>query len=366
MKLLDFNIHLDLDKRYGRLHIHADGRPLVGEGTHRLANERLAQLAEAGKRLNANLGRELGCSIGENIFRTLFDGPVGELFQKASAISAEKGNKLRIVLKYDLGTSDEDQLVHQVPWELLYDPQRRVFLAVDDCFVLVRYLRGQGYEWQPPVQPVRALLTDACPSDVQRLDLDAEVSAVCTAFNRIRPAGHLLKSIRSISFNRLRQEFNLASDNALPFHVWHHCGHGHVCQNGTFQLVVHEVDGRRDSSAVNADARSLGEVLVQHPELRLVILNVCLGAWKSGLAPLLASLSVPAVVGFRSEINDASASDFAKSLWRRLPGHPIDVAVQTARASMAQTLQGAGFARVSLFLRSLDRPILTKSPPIKH
>lgn len=356
----DFRLHLD--EHEGWLHIHGDGEKLgVGKSTERLPAAQLFDLTELSVPLSKTYARGRGwaAASGETIFRALFGqwpelNSVGRIFAAATNRVEREGSLLRVIIEYDLSINGAGtQGVHEVPWELLFHPGRRRFVVLDEAYLLVRHLRGTGESWRPLRGPRRILLTTACPSGQERLQLKSEQQQILSVLNRPGVA-RLARWVEAehVSTGRLRREFNRALNADEPFHIWHHCGHAQSSE-GAVRLVLHGEDGVEDAGPDCPDPHHLLEVIEQHQDLRLVILNVCLGGDRFGLAAWLAALKVPATIGYRCQVSDEVALGFADALWRRLPTQPVDLAVRGAR----RTLAGGDpleFAKIILFLRSLE------------
>jgi hypothetical protein len=289
---------------------------------------------------------------------------VESLLRRTQERARELGGVVRWVLKYDLTGAATEGLIHEVPWELAFDGQRDRFVVLDDEALFLRHLRGEGDSWEPVSEPLRMLVSSACPSGAEELSVDRELMEVVRIMGR-QPDRTRIRThqLASVSQSRLVQEFNHARVNDRPFHVWHHCGHGRLDGRGRAVLVLHAEDGVRTSGVMEAEPGLLVETLARQGGLRLLVLNICHGAARGGLATMLASAQVPAAIGFPRPIADASALQFAEHLWRSLSHRPVDEAVHETRVRLATTRQPLDFARVLLFLRSLDRPLLIGGEP---
>jgi hypothetical protein len=90
------------------------------------------------------------------------------------------------------------------------------------------------------------------------------------------------------------------------------------------------------------NATQVGRLLHDHPSLRLVVLNACLGA-KSNTTDVFSSTSatlvrrgVPAVIAMQYEISDDAAIEFSRSLYEALGNEmPVDAAVGEARKAIS-------------------------------
>lgn len=353
----DFSLHVSVVR--GVPVVHCRGRGATGgagwEGTHAPDPEAWAALHD----LPGLLGREQRASWGEaatagaRLFTTVLGGEVGQCYRVALEAAQEHRAWLRVLIEYDTASGSGGESLHELPWELLFNTHRGRFLALDDGLLLARHLRGRGRDWRQPGGPFRMLLTSANPADRPPLALDAEVRRVRAW---VEPCGVAPVVRGRLGGRRLAQEFGFAAEQDRRFHVWHHCGHGGETGDGRFALALHARDGDPTSPSVLIEPGELIEVVAAHEDLQLVILNVCLGAGRGGLGTLLASLDVPAVIGFRSRVTDATALGVAEALWRRLVHRPVDEAVRGARRSLAGMADPLEFARLLLFLRTRGRP----------
>lgn len=357
MNVHDFRLHFH--EHAGELTIHSDGGPLVGQATHTLGNTEFGNLMGLCPVLSepADDSLRTGAQVGEGLFHAVFSDAVGRSYRQALERVRAEHSLIRVVMEYDLG----QERLHEIPWELLFDPDEDRFLALADDSTLVRYLRGSGRSWERPERRVNVLLSSACPSDQPPLQLDSELKQVRAHLEPLEESGHTrLDELRHVGAERIAREFAGAwqGGNACAYHVWHHCGHGGLDRDGAFRLALHEVDGQRASGSRFVGWSELAPVVAQHRDLQLVVLNVCLGAGQRGLAAWLAALDVPAVIGFRSRVPDCTALHCADALWRRLCCLPVDEAVHGARRTLAGSHHALDFARLVVFLRCLPRPIL--------
>jgi len=363
MDVRDFTILLDEDE--GKLTLHAESFPPVRGAKERLDTKAFHRLvAHAGllrhEADNGFLSREAGAVAGRDLFRTIFSDKLLPSFQEAIRITENHGEILRLVLKYELPEAGTHQMVNEVPWELLFNPERGQFVALDEQFLLVRHLQNSGQVWRPLESPPRILISEACPLGEAPLATEEEAQAVHAVCERLYSRGLVGRSIRlpHVSEQRLVQQFNHADDSDEHFHIWHHCGHGRGSMNGAFRLALHARDGDGTSGRQYSNPGTLDQIVADHPELRLIILNVCEGAGRRGLAAAAAALNIPATIGFHATVRDHCALGFAEALWRGIASTRLDHAVRDARRTLACGTAALDFARIVLFLRSLDPPCL--------
>ena len=330
--------------------------PLVGEADPQtIKRTDLANLSLIGERLTSGDIKDIASAgqIGYGLYQTVFQDSIHELFQRALAVANDKSAGLRLLLKFK-----QTPELHEIPWELLHDG--RQFLVTNPATPVIRYLeqtsRVQSLEVEPPL---RVLFTTACPKDQFPLNLVTEERNMRTA---LRPFGRAVELVveRHISLDRLRHTLMRAQNRERPFHIWHHCGHGGLLiQNDTtfFGLVLEE-----RNAAQWVDVAQVSTLVRACPSLRMVMQNICHSGSSVGLGPALASLNVPAVVGFRSSVLDRTALTFAESFYEAILYNPVDVALGQARMALAvKDSQSLDWALPLLFLRTTNPVLMMKS-----
>src|SRR5690606_4328807 len=201
------------------------------------------------------------------------------------------------------------------PWELLYDGDRRKYLALDPLTPVVRYLEGPA---GPPLpagsDPPLLLLAAAAPRDLPdpgagALDVLAAALAPDVAAGRVR-----VERLDHLSARGL--EAALLDRQPALFHF-----HGHgfwAGYDGEGGLALEGHDGRAELLDGATLATLLGAARV-----RLAVLNACSTAraganrW-SGLAQGLVRSGVPAVVAHQAPLADDLARAFAGRFYAAL------------------------------------------------
>jgi hypothetical protein len=102
------------------------------------------------------------------------------------------------------------------------------------------------------------------------------------------------------------------------------------------------------------EAAEMAQVLTALPELKLVVLSVCHSAMPGGLAHTLANLNIPAVLGYRTRVQDRIAVRFSQTLYKNLLDRPIDQAVRDARLQLFGTNRELDWAIPVLYLRAIE------------
>jgi hypothetical protein len=132
---------------------------------------------------------------------------------------------------------------------------------------------------------------------------------------------------------RLEELWRGAESKKKPFHVWHHCGHGHQTEGAGEPRFLLSLERRGVAEYATVD--QLSEIVGACPELRLAVLNVCHGGSSLGLMPELARLNVPVVIGYATRVAHDAAYKFAAVLHQCLLDLPVEFAVSQARRALA-------------------------------
>jgi hypothetical protein len=283
--------------------------------------------AEASGASGAARGRNELASLGQRLFSCLFEGADRALFVRAADAARREQRPFRLFVKLAHGSPLE-----RIPWEILHDGHR--FIAKEARCAVVRYFydRQEVPSFQVAA-PLRVLVTSACPPPHAPRKLEAEIQAILEAY---RGAERLVCPVvqRNVSLDQLEDLWRGAELRRKPFHVWHHCGHGHHTQGGGEPRFLLSLERRGMAEYVNVD--QLSEVVGACPELRLAVLNVCHGGSPDGLVPELARLNVPVVIGYGSAVANDLAYKFAAALHQALLHIPVELAVSLARRALAR------------------------------
>ena len=213
-----------------------------------------------------------------------------------------------------------------LPWECLYDPDRKVFFALDVETPVVRYLAvtSQACPVEAPI-PARVLILTANVQDAQNLKVEEEFQEISKALS---PLGSRVK------IERLDRPALAELEERLGrCHVFHFIGHG-----STGGLLLEGRDGRPRT----VDVYDLAAIFPGHHSIRLAFLNTCQGARTSGedafsgVAQTLLQKGVPAVVAMRHDIDDEAATLFSARFYQSLArGNSVEEAVTRARKAIA-------------------------------
>jgi hypothetical protein len=312
--------------------------------------EILAQLANPHRDLrSAQAHRETAQRVGTKLFEALFPGKVGTLWRESRGRVEALGEGLRLRLQVQ-----DAHRFESWPWELLYDPVRKRFLAPSVRTPVVRYLSLQAPAVPPPAAPpLRMVVVIARPAGYPPLDGERELERLRHALSDWVKQGWLvLEPLERATPEDLQRSLRKSC------HILHIVSHGRFdSERGEGALVLEDKDGRAQS----VTGLWLGEILSAQNELRLVVLNACEGALTSaadplaGMAQALVGARIPAVVAMRSRISDEAAVAFAESFYEALGRSlPVDVALAKARQGVLSRKNDLEWTTPVLYTRSPD------------
>jgi hypothetical protein len=294
----------------------------------------------------SGLARDLTHQIGLSLFQSVFVDQILVSWQLRRAQSQGKDLRLRLHLL--------DPELWDCPWELLFDPAQG-FLATLPSTPIVRYV-----EDNVPIRPlrvkppIRVLAVAAHPKEFSPLAVHDEIEGLKRSLEDLRDAEWVeLDLLEGATRDTLRRKLYEKS-----FHILHFIGHGSFDPDHGDGVILLEGEGGEPDPM---SAQELSVLLGAHPELRLVVLNVCHGARGSGpfsgLARSLIKEGLPAVVAMQSAVSDRAAILFSQCFYESLARRePIDRAISKARNAMF--VQG--------FTTEWGSPVLaTRSPDCK-
>jgi hypothetical protein len=289
------------------------------------------QLAEARCRLEDGLtSREFLEAFGDTLYRTLFETPERNIgahfYQCVGAASApEQGVMLRLRV--------EPPEIAALPWEYLFSRRQECFLASSIRSPVVRYLDLQRAIRHLEVElPLRMLVLIP---DGSGLDAGREKAQLFEALEGLDREVQV-----TVLEGRVTRTTIADALRVDTFHILHFIGHGDFDGERAF-LLINGKDGEDDY----VDHERFGSFVLNHPSLKLVVLNACKGGTTSstrslvGMAPQLVKQGVPAVVAMQYAIYDDEALGFAREFYRTLfRGHDhgrVEIAMTHARNLLA-------------------------------
>src|SRR5215204_209422 len=305
-------------------------------------------------------------SFGQKLFQALLGGEIRAHYDLSLRQARRQNKGLRLKLRI------QPPELAVLPWEFLYDPGRAAYLSLSSKTPLVRYIElREPVEQLPVTPPLRILGMVASPLDLDPLDVEQEKRRVEEAIKELQAQGRVeLTWLEGQTPRDLQRA--LAVDG--PWHVFHFIGHGgfdRVSDGGLIALTNDEGYAR------HVQAEDLAQLLKDHWDLRLVVLNSCEGARGSesdafsSTAATLVRPGIPAVLANQYEITDEAAIEFSRTFYEAVAdGLPVDAAVSYARTSLKIEIDNTlEWATPVLYMRSPDGRIFDISPnlqPVKH
>ena len=310
----------------------------------------LAVLEGRGRSRALPAGQELR-ELGRDLFEVLFPGDVRRLYDTARAL--RRGGALDVVF-----TSMLDWVADK-PWELVFDPSRREFLATSS----VNFVRNT-FTAVPADAPARGrgrlriLAVVAQPRGTAPLDAKTETTDLRKAFGTLVDGGRAtIEVLTRATAGRLQRRLAAGGVDVL-----HYVGHG-AFDAGEREGSLLLEDERGRPKPLGADA--LRQVVCGR-SLRLVFLNACETGrggrveWNRGVAPALVAAGIPAVVANQYSVEDAAATAFARELYAQLArGSALGDAAREARVAVGREhgTDSLGWAMPVLFARDPREPL---------
>ncbi|MFN7961671.1 MAG: CHAT domain-containing protein [Thermoanaerobaculia bacterium] len=298
-------------------------------------------------------GVELARELGARLFRAALGGEVGTCYREALA-RRQPGPGLEIRLRLDPHPG-----LCSWPWELLYDPDEKEFLALGSVTHLVRCpdLRGEFPKSEPPAR-LSILVVAAAPEESPCLDTARELERAQQALaplvqGRLARVEVLERATRSGLARALGKQ---------RMQVLHFIGHSSAGSSSAAPVLLLCGEGgkadRLEAGQLMAMLKRARQVGGEDTGLQLVILNSCDSCREpenqllSGLAQSLLSKGVPSVIGMQAPVTDESASRFAGGFYSGLAqGLSVEHAMQEARRELFTSGRPDWFTPV-LFQRS--------------
>lgn len=360
--------------------------------------------------------------VGGMLFDALLQGQVLRLFTGLYDHEVEPNKDT--ALRFRLDIDERSPQVAVVPWEFLYWRDKRLQFATSIQILFTRQLLNMDYGG------IKRIKVDSLPRvllvipEGSGLNTDRERDIVKGALKSAGIEPTILES--RVDIGRLN---DVLSDSG-PYHILHFIGHGDFEQrDASFTGLLRF--NRAESSPFGSDAEWVDHSRIQallqtyRDDLRLVILNSCLGAQIAsdsaraqtaganaegrsasppmrhigvareeqvadsdvadsdiaertgrgfiGVAPSILKAGIPAVLAMQYKIRDDVAIQFAETLYKRLTrgrwAGQIDAAVTLARnACLLNYPDDRGYATSVLYLRSEDGIVfdLPKEPSIEN
>jgi peptidoglycan/xylan/chitin deacetylase (PgdA/CDA1 family) len=284
--------------------------------------------------------------LGQQLGQALFTPPIHRLLLDAAQGIVDSNARMHIQLQPAAAE------LAMLPWEWLAlgnnSPWRP---AIRDDYAMMRVVRGPARSPAPLVGPLRVLVVLARGEHDQYEALERTLATL------VEDQIVEIRALRNPSINGLEGELNRETT-----HVLHIAAPVDLSEHGTPQLSL----GR------GIDVLSLGQVLREHPDLRLINFTGAhgdgrrLNAGAPALAALLTGDAAQATIAFAGSVPIDDTALFAATCYAAIArGEPIDLAVTEGRSMLAVRNRAWGAAQLrvvagseQLFRRSASRPRL--------
>jgi hypothetical protein len=302
--------------------------------------------------------------FGERLHRAIFTDNIRLCWDESLRLAYQQ--RLRLRLRLLLQTAAE---LIDLPWEYLFDPQRREFLALGPNTPLVRYIDLK----QPIVPlkvatPLRMLVVVANPGGRPRFDDDESWLAMVDTLDYLAAEGKLvLERLLNPTLHELQRR--LRSNH---YHLFHFIGHGTYQRlSEDFHLLFEDEMGR--PRPVNS--QHLGALLHDHFPFRLATFQACSTAEVSehnpylGVAQQMLRRGLPASLAILQPLESSTSLAFLSAFYQAVASYiPVDQAITEARRALWSTEQHPAWGAMALFLRVADgrlfaAPPVTNEPP---
>ncbi|GAA2149109.1 CHAT domain-containing protein [Humibacillus xanthopallidus] len=286
--------------------------------------------------------------FGADLFRALFNDKALAILRTSQYVAAKRQRGLRLRIRFADATA-----LANLPWELLYDPERHWYPCQLSRFPTLRFV-----DLPEPVLPLRVtgplrmLVVISSPSDLPALEVEREWTLLRDELDPLVQSGRLELELLPVASLEDVRETLMHRD----FHIFHYIGHGGSDEDtGEGHLAFTGPDGRQR----RVTGSQLGVMLSNSP-IRLAVLNSCEGGHVSDVDPYastaiaLVEQGIPAVVAMQFQITDAAATAFSRTLYDSVTaGRPVDLAVTLARQAVLAASEGE-WATPVLYLRAVD------------
>lgn len=308
--------------------------------------------------------------LGTTLFHALFQGEALRVLDRClahqEASRAESGEDRGVRLRFVFDPSDAEMPeLAAVPWELLFRPEARRFLARSGRTPIVRTVAVPipARRLVAPLSADRAfrvLLVEASPRDQESLATGEEADAVEEALGRLDHVEVVRVShadLGPLYWEHLRRG---------GFHALHFMGHGDFIRESEDREVAVLCFERPDGTTRRVPADLFAEHVEDAGTVRLVVLNACLTAAMprprgqdpfTAAATALVIAGIPAVVAMQLPISDRAAVAFATGLYRALGERDsLSSAVAAGRLAICQEdPESLEWATPVLYLHGDDR-----------
>ncbi len=340
-------------------------RPTRGEARDRYqlidnTHKRIKGYIDGNSRYKSLPSEEELRKYGALLFDSIFPGEVRRLYDTARAELKER--RLNVCLTSTIGW------VADKPWEFAFDPYEETFICTEEVnFIRNSITAVPADALGARSGKLRILVIAAQPVGAGALSIDEEISMVRSAFEPLIRAGLAEVQVEvDVTPQKLHELLSLTDVIGDRFDVLHFIGHGEFDETTGFGYLLFE-DRSGRSHELRAD---IFRQIAAHRGVRLVFLNACetgtgfgrrhpnrVFDFSSGVAPMLVSGGVPAIVANQFSVLDVSATAFAQHFyWALSIGRTIGDAAREARVAVNYSIAGEAidWAVPVLFARNPD------------
>ncbi len=282
--------------------------------------------------------------LGTLLYETIFP----EELERRLIVSKEQdsdGIRLRIWC--------EGEYLDHMPWEVLYDPVQKIYLALDYRTPVIRHWPEAPHRMVPRLSgKLCGVIAGAGPNDQQPIDIDGESAQIQTE----------LEAFADIQTVIPATQVNFVQALNRDAHFLHFIGHGWYDQENQSGGIVLENENRGSAFVGEDELRAILSGL----HVRLIFLGACHSLNSARAAQSILRATGTTVIGNQTKILDSSAVQFSKSVYQTLSDHiPLERAITTARKTILNKDRGEWAVPVlSMGLQVGDFQLLLRSDEI--
>jgi hypothetical protein len=297
--------------------------------------------------------------IGERLFRSLMTDHIHLCWEESQRLAY--GQRARLRLRLHLQGVPE---FADLPWEYLYDPQRKEFVALMPQTPLLRYadLKHHITPFRTP-SPLRLLVVVANPGGRPLYDEEESWLSLLDTLDHLAAVGKLIlerlfpPTVHELQ-RRLRQR---------QYHLLHFIGHGAYDGLAQDHLLLFEDEMGR---ARPVNSQHFGALLRDHYSMRLATVQACPTAEEqrinpfSGVANQLLRRGLPAALAIHQPLPSITALSFLNEFYRAIAEYdPVEMAVTGARRGLWVADQTPTWGAFRLYQRIAQGRLFAQPPP---
>jgi tetratricopeptide (TPR) repeat protein len=295
------------------------------------------------------LDKEFVEKLGIKLFEMLFSNSKDLLHR-----CLDEFDHLEIVLNM------KDPFLHEIPWELCYDPEYPIHLGADSPCSLVRRDQKSTHLYEKIDYPLKVLVIVSSPMDLEEKgkyppDPDEIIKLMEPLTSLVDKGMVQLDFLERASVKCIQDKLKEG------YHIVHFIGHGVYDREEEKGYLLLE-DKNRNTKKL--EGRGVAQLFGVNPP-QLMILSSC---ESSPLIPFLLTRKIPAVLAMQYTVLLRVATQFVERFYSLLvKGDSVAQAVSTARSAvLLEEGEGStGWFTPVLYVRSADvLKINTKSEPV--